>query len=65
LPKQIARNWNREEVIRIYFGALVDLTEELKKPDRLRSHKEIADLLMQKISELADRDRLAMEARKN
>jgi 1-acyl-sn-glycerol-3-phosphate acyltransferase len=65
LPKQIARNWNREEVIRIYFGPLVDLTEELKKPDRLRSHKEIADLLMHKISELADRDRQAMEALKN
>jgi 1-acyl-sn-glycerol-3-phosphate acyltransferase len=65
LPKQIARNWNREEVIRIYFGPLVDLSEELKKPDRLRSHKEISDLLMQKIAELADRDRLAMEARKN
>jgi len=57
LPKQIARNWNREEVIRIYFGPLVDLSEELKKPDRLRTHKEIADLMMLKIGELADRDR--------
>jgi len=63
LPKQIARNWNREEVIRIYFGPLVDLSEELKKPDRLRTHKEIADLLMQKISELAEQDRSAMEAK--
>jgi 1-acyl-sn-glycerol-3-phosphate acyltransferase len=65
LSKQIARNWNREEVIRIYFGPCVDLTEELAKPDRLRSHKEIADLLMLKISELAERDRLAVEARKS
>ena len=65
LPRQIARNWNREEVIRIYFGPQVDLSDELKKPDRLRTHKEIADLLMEKISELAQHDRLAMEARKN
>jgi 1-acyl-sn-glycerol-3-phosphate acyltransferase len=57
LLRQIARNWNREDVIRIHFGPQVDLTEELKKPDRLRTHKEIADLMMQKIGELAERDR--------
>jgi len=57
LPRQIARNWNREDVIRIHFGPRLDLTEELKKPDRLRTHKEIADLVMRKIGELADRDR--------
>ena len=57
LPRQIARNWNREEVIRIYFGQQMDLTEELKKPDRLRTHKEISDLVMQKIGELAEQDR--------
>jgi 1-acyl-sn-glycerol-3-phosphate acyltransferase len=65
LTKQVARNWNREEVIRIYFGPQLDLSEELKKPDRLRTHKEIADLLMAKIAELGERDRLAMEASKN
>jgi len=65
LPKQIARNWNREEVIRIYFGPLVDLSEELKKPDRLRTHKEIADLLMQKIADLAEHDRNAMASRRS
>jgi 1-acyl-sn-glycerol-3-phosphate acyltransferase len=57
LPKQIARNWNREEVIRIHFGPQLDLSNELKKPDRLRTHKEIADLVMQKIAELGDQDR--------
>jgi 1-acyl-sn-glycerol-3-phosphate acyltransferase len=59
LPKQIARNWNREDVIRIYFGPQMDLTEQLQKPDRLRTHKEIADLVMQKIGELAEQDRAA------
>jgi 1-acyl-sn-glycerol-3-phosphate acyltransferase len=57
LPKQVARNWNREEVIRIHFGPVLDLTDQLSKPDRLRSHKEIADFVMEKIAELGDQDR--------
>jgi hypothetical protein len=39
LPKQVARNWNREDVIRIHFGPLLDLSEHLAKPDRLRHTK--------------------------
>ena len=57
LPRQVARNWNREELIRIHFGPLVDLTEFLEKPDRLRTHKEIADAVMEKIVELGEADR--------
>ena len=57
LPKQIARNWNREEVIRIYFGEQLELSGHLGKPDRLRTHKEIADFVMEKIAELAEQDR--------
>jgi 1-acyl-sn-glycerol-3-phosphate acyltransferase len=57
LPRQVARNWNREEVIRIHFGPVLDLSEHLGKPDRLRTHKEIADALMEKIAELAEQDR--------
>ena len=57
LPKQVARNWNREDVIRIHFGELIDLSEHLVKPDRLRTHKEIADAVMGKIAELGERDR--------
>ena len=57
LPKQVARNWNREDVIRIHFGELMDLSEHLAKPDRLRTHKEIADAVMGKIAELGERDR--------
>jgi 1-acyl-sn-glycerol-3-phosphate acyltransferase len=57
LPRQVARNWNREELIRIHFGAPLDLSEHLLKPDRLRTHKEIADTVMRKIAELGDQDR--------
>jgi len=35
----------------------VDLTEFLGKPDRLRTHKEIADAVMGKIAELGEQDR--------
>jgi 1-acyl-sn-glycerol-3-phosphate acyltransferase len=58
LPKQVARNWNRKDVIRIHFGPVLDLTGYLQKPDRLRTHKEIADAVMGKIAELGEADRL-------
>ena len=57
LPRQVARNWNREEVIRIHFGPLIDLTDYVNRPDRLRTHKEIADMVMEKIAELAEQDK--------
>ena len=57
LPRQVARNWNREEVIRIHFGPLIELEDQLQKPDRLRTHKEIADFVMGKIAELGEGDR--------
>jgi hypothetical protein len=44
-------------VIRIHFGPLLDLSEHLSKPDRLRTHKEIADAVMGKIAELGERDK--------
>jgi 1-acyl-sn-glycerol-3-phosphate acyltransferase len=57
LPRQIARNWNRRELIRIHFGPALDLTEYFQQPDRLRTHKLIADHLMSKIAELGEQDR--------
>jgi hypothetical protein len=57
LPRQVARNWNREEVIRIHFGPVLDLSDQLQKPDRLRTHKEIADAVMEKIAQLGEQDR--------
>ena len=59
LPKQVARNWNRKDVIRIHFGPVLDLTEYLQKPDRLRTHKEIADAVMEKSLSSAKCDRAA------
>ena len=50
-------NWRGGEKIRIWFGPEVDLSEFYERADRLRTHKEIADHLMQKIGELAGSDR--------
>jgi len=63
LPRQVARNWNREEVIRIHFGAPLDLSALREKPDRLRTHKQIADTVMRKIAELGEKDRNLMDDR--
>ena len=65
LPQQVARNWNCKEVIRIHFGAPLDLSEQLLKSDRLRTHKEIADAVMLKIAELGENDRKAMASASN
>jgi len=57
LPRQIARNWNREDVIRIYFGPIINFSEYLERPDRVRTYIEISRLVMEEIEELAKRDR--------
>ncbi|MDQ4120597.1 MAG: 1-acyl-sn-glycerol-3-phosphate acyltransferase [Acidobacteriota bacterium] len=57
LSRQILGNWFGGEKIRIWFGEPLDLSEFYAKTDRLRTHKEIADFLMQKIGDLAEQDR--------
>jgi 1-acyl-sn-glycerol-3-phosphate acyltransferase len=57
LPRQIARNWNRREVIRIHFGEMIDFSEYFAKPDRARTYSEISKLVMIRIARLAEDDR--------
>jgi len=57
LPKQIFGNWSGGPKVRIWFGDEIDLSKFYEKADRLRTHKEIADHLMQKVAELAEQDR--------
>lgn len=57
LPKQVMGNWTGGEQIRIYFGRQLDLEPYLARPHRLRTYKEIADFVMQKIGELGEHDR--------
>lgn len=57
LPRQILGNWLGGEKIRIWFGDPIDLSDFYTRPDRLRTHKEIADYLMVKIKELGEKDK--------
>ena len=57
LPKQILGNWTGGPKVRIWFGEPVELSEHFAKGDRIRTHKEIADHLMEKIAELGEQDR--------
>lgn len=61
LPKQILGNWTGGEKIRLWFGEEIDLSAFKEKSDRLRTHKEIADFLMSKIAELAEKDKQMFE----
>jgi 1-acyl-sn-glycerol-3-phosphate acyltransferase len=56
LPKQIMGNWTGGDKVRIHFGGEVDLKQFYEKGDRLRTHKEIADHLMEAIANLAEAD---------
>jgi 1-acyl-sn-glycerol-3-phosphate acyltransferase len=57
LPKQIAGNWTGGDKIRLWFGEPIDLSRFYEMPDKLRTHKAIADHLMEKIGELGEKDR--------
>jgi 1-acyl-sn-glycerol-3-phosphate acyltransferase len=58
LPRQVLGNWTGGEKIRIHFGAPIDFTEYLSKKDHMRTYKEISELVMRKIADLGEQDRL-------
>ncbi|HEX8181508.1 MAG TPA: lysophospholipid acyltransferase family protein [Pyrinomonadaceae bacterium] len=57
LPRQILGNWTGGPPVRIHFGPLIDFAAFKTKPDRLRTHKEIADFVMAQIAALGEQDR--------
>ncbi|MEP7213590.1 MAG: lysophospholipid acyltransferase family protein [Acidobacteriota bacterium] len=61
LPKQIVGNWTGGQKIRIWFGEPVDLGAYYERRDSIRTHKEIGDLLMEKIKEIGEQDRQQFE----
>lgn len=56
LPRQILGNWTGGEKVRLWFGEPIDLDQLYAKRNALRTHKLIADFLMEKIGELAKKD---------
>lgn len=61
LPKQVLGNWTGGEKIRIWFGEEIDFTEFLTKRNSVRTHKKIADFIMEKIGELGAKDKKLMD----
>ena len=57
LPRQILGNWTGGEKVRIWFGEPVDLSDFYAKRDSIRTHKEIADFLMEEIGRLGNKDK--------
>lgn len=57
LPKQILGNWTGGEKVRIWFGEKLDLSAFYEERNSLRTHKLLADHLMEKIAELGEKDR--------
>jgi 1-acyl-sn-glycerol-3-phosphate acyltransferase len=60
LPRQVLGNWTGGPPIRIHFGPALDLSAFMTKPDRLRTHKEIADFVMTQIAALGEQDKKMM-----
>lgn len=58
LLNQVLGNWAGGEPIRVHFGAQIDFKEYLSKKDHVRTYKEIAERVMQKIAELGEADRV-------
>ncbi|MGH9966387.1 MAG: lysophospholipid acyltransferase family protein, partial [Pyrinomonadaceae bacterium] len=57
LPRQVLGNWTGGPKIRVHFGPQIDFSEYLSKKDHVRTYKEIAELVMQRIAELGEKDR--------
>lgn len=57
LPKQILGNWTGGEKIRIWFGSEIEFGSLLEERNAVRTHKKISDFCMEKIAELAEKDR--------
>lgn len=57
LGPQVLGNWTGGEKVRIWFGEPIELSEFFEKRNAVRTHKEIADRLMEKVTELGELDR--------
>ena len=65
LPRQVIGNWTGGQQVRIWFGEPIDLSSFHEKRDSIRTHKEMADFLMEKIGVLGDKDKHWVEQGKN
>src|SRR5436305_254770 len=60
LVRQVTGNWRGGETVRVRFGPSIDFSEFQDRRDSVRTYKEIADFVMEKIAELGEQDRAAL-----
>src|SRR5437588_8714090 len=67
LARQVTGNWRGGEAVRVPFGPRIDFSEFQDRRDSVRTYKEIADFVMQKIAALGEQDRAeyALEAKRD
>ena len=67
LVRQVTGNWRGGETVRVRFGPSIDFSEFQDRRDSVRTYKEIADFVMEKIAELGEQDRAeyALEAKRD
>ena len=67
LTRQVLGNWRGGETVRVRFGPSIDFSEFQDKRDSVRTYKEIADFVMEKIAALGEQDRTeyALEAKRD
>jgi len=67
LARQVTGNWRGGETVRVRFGPSIDFSEFQDRRDSVRTYKEIADFVMEKIAELGEQDRAeyALEAKRD
>jgi len=57
LARQVTGNWRGGEAVRVRFGPAIDFSEFQDRRDSVRTYKEIADFVMEKIAALGEQDR--------
>jgi 1-acyl-sn-glycerol-3-phosphate acyltransferase len=57
LPRQVLGNWRGGEKVRVHFGPAIEFSDYYERRDSVRTYKEIADRVMEKIAALGEQDR--------
>jgi 1-acyl-sn-glycerol-3-phosphate acyltransferase len=57
LPRQVLGNWRGGEPVRVHFGPAIEFSDYYERRDSVRTYKEIADRVMEKIVALGEQDR--------
>ncbi len=65
LVRQVLANWRGGEPVRVYFGPVLDCSPYLELPNSHRTHRTIAELVMDEIAKLGEQDRMLLATRRS